>query len=178
MRFSYSGCTRIETRAFLHFANAKIEILYTLEMYAPNNLQQDDLNTTSLVFDVSFGSFNMMITNDMTERANRILRNNYGDTLQSEVGQVAHHGYHGGSYNFYALVHPIYGLFTTGLTHYQECKNDDRNNYFITTNGRLEKVYVAGDDVFLFGIEKDVGFVSLKRYNNISDFMSGTEIPA
>ena len=161
-----------------HFSNAKIEILYTLEMYAPNNLQQDDLNTTSLVFDVSFGSFNMMITNDMTERANRILRNNYGDTLQSEVGQVAHHGYHGGSYNFYALVHPIYGLFTTGLTHYQACKNDDRNNYFITTNGRLEKVYVAGDDVFLFGIEKDVGFVSLQRYNNISDFMQGIEIPA
>lgn len=158
-----------------HFANARIDILYTLEMYAPANIGKKDLNTTCLVFDVSFGDFNMMITNDMTEKSNKIMRNNYGKTLVSEVGQVAHHGYAGGTFGFYQLVDPIYGLFTTGLVHYEECKSADRNRYFLGGTGRLEEVYIAGDDVFLFKVEKDVGFSDMKQYNNVTDFKNGVE---
>ena len=115
----------------------------------------------------------MMITNDMTEKANTIIRDNYGTTLDAEVGQVAHHGYAGGSTEFYSLVNPIYGLFTTGGVHYEACKYDSRNSYFATNSQRLSEVFVAKDDVYLFGIEKDKGFTSCYQYENIDDFANG-----
>jgi hypothetical protein len=160
-----------------HFANAKFEIIYTFDMYTPQILTNNDLNTSSLVIEASFGSFNMMMTGDMSERSNTVICKSYGSALQADVVTVAHHGYAGGTTSFYALVNPTYVFWPTGERHYNECKSEGgRNEYFFRTNTNIEEVFVALDLVQIFCIENDVGFVTFKEHETIKGFIDGIVI--
>ena len=160
-----------------HFANAKFEIIYTFDMYTPQILTNNDLNTSSLVIEASFGSFNMMMTGDMSERSNTIITKSYGSALQADVVTVAHHGYAGGTTSFYALVDPTYVFWPTGTSHYNECKTEGgRNEYFFRTNTNIKEVFVALNLVQIFQIENDVGFVTFKEHETVKGFMDGIVI--
>ncbi len=161
-----------------HFGNAEIEILYTLEMYAPEDLTY--YNTCSLVVDVKFGDFNMMMLGDCSEEANRNICNNYGDSLEAEVVQVAHHGYIGGTNALYKLVDPIYVFWPAGNKHYITCANNvangndvGRNAYFFMDNTRIRKLYVGRAAVVLLNVEEDTGFSSAMIYENVTAFVNG-----
>ena len=163
-----------------HFANVEIEILYTLEMYAPMDLTY--YNTCSLVIDVKFGDFNMIMLGDCSTEANENICKNYGDSIEAEVVQVAHHGYAGGSNALYTLVDPIYVFWPAGASWYSTCVNkvssgDDtgRNAYFFLKNTRIRKLYVGKAAVVLLELEEDTGFMSAAIYENVDAFRSGEE---
>ena len=160
-----------------HFANANFEILYTFDMFAPQVLTTNDLNTSSLVIEANFGSFNMLMTGDMSERSNTIICKSYGSALQADVVTVAHHGYAGGTTSFYALVDPTYVFWPTGTRHYNECKSEGgRNEYFFRTNTNIKEVFVALNLVQIFQIENDVGFVTFKEHETVKGFIDGIVI--
>ena len=158
------------------FANAEIDMLYTLEMYAPKDLTY--FNISSLVFNISFGSFDMMMLGDCAEESNQVIRMNYGESLEAEVVQVAHHGYKGGSTSLYRLINPIYVFWPVSDAEHSSMKSSaksttDRNAYFYLTNTRITNIYVAGDSVYLLAIEEDVGFTSVTHYDDIDAFGLG-----
>ena len=160
------------------FANARIDMLYTLEMYAPKDLTY--FNISSLVFNVSFGSFDMMMLGDCAEESNQVIRMNYGESLESEMVQVAHHGYKGGSTSLYRLINPIDVFWPVSDAEHSSMKSSatskssDRNAYFYLNNTRIKRIYVAGDSVYLLTIEADVGFTSVTHYDDIDAFGLGT----
>ena len=164
-----------------HFANAKIDILYTMEMYSPAEFTY--YNTSTVVFDVQFGEFNMMMLGDTSEYSNPYIRNNYGDSLESEVVQVAHHGYDGGSWELYERINPIYVLWPVGDNNYYSMQNNgkedpsNRNAYFFSANTRIKQIFQAGAAVSILYIEKDVGFTSYTRYQNIENYVNDIKMP-
>lgn len=161
-----------------HFANLEIEILYTLEMYAPEDLTY--YNTCSLVVDMKFGSFNMVMLGDCSEDAGEILCKNYGEGLEAEVVQVAHHGYVGGSTALYTNIDPIYVFWPAGSSQYKKCENKVRNNtdpgrnqYFFMEGTRIQGIYVARATVILLTMQEDVGFLDRSIYDTFTDFLNG-----
>ena len=158
------------------FANAEIDMLYTLEMYAPKDLTY--FNISSLVFSISFGSFDMMMLGDCAEESNQVIRMNYGDSLEAEMVQVAHHGYKGGSTALYRLINPIYVFWPVSDAKHNSMKSNaqdssDRNAYFYMNNTRIKNIYVAGDSVYVLTIEEDVGFTSVTHYDTVDAFGLG-----
>ena len=89
-----------------YFGNAVIEILWTFDDMAPFNVFSDITNCTDIGFTVTIEGQKIMITGDSTEDEFRMAANKYGDTLKSDMVQLAHHGSGngGGSHDFYKLV--------------------------------------------------------------------------
>ena len=94
---SYPGAKFINAHAgqVYHLRDAKVEILYTLESFAPGVL--DQYNTCSLIFKVELGGQSFLMLGDATQDACQIAYNMYGDYLKSDFLQVAHHGFGVGS---------------------------------------------------------------------------------
>lgn len=165
-----------------HFANAKIDILYTMEMYSPAEFTY--YNTSTVVFDVQFGEFNMMMLGDTSEYSNPYIRNNYGASLESEVVQVAHHGYDGGSWDLYERINPLYVLWPVGNNNYYSMQTNgkedpsNRNAYFFSSGTRIKQIFQAGSTVAILYIEKDTGFTSYERYESIEKYVEGVKMPA
>lgn len=68
----------------------------------------DNFNATSLIFRVTAEGQTFMFLGDADETSNGILVERFGDLLRSDVVQVAHHGYWGGTKEVYdAIAAPI-----------------------------------------------------------------------
>lgn len=161
-----------------HFANAEVEILYTLEMYAPEDLTY--YNTCSLITDVKFGDFNMMMLGDCSEDTSANLCANYGEAIEAEVVQVAHHGYIGGTNMLYENIDPIYVFWPAGATWYATCESNVsegsdtyRNTYFFRKNTRVEWVCAAKSSVVLLTVIKNTGFDDGCIYQNVDALLAG-----
>lgn len=86
-----------------HFAGLDLEILFTFEDYKmPHPLQ--NFNDTSLVFRVRAAGQTWMFLGDVAESGSPILAARYKELLKSDVVQVAHHGYPGGTDELYDLI--------------------------------------------------------------------------
>lgn len=86
-----------------HFAGLDLEILFTFEDYKmPHPLQ--NFNDTSLVFRIRAAGQTWMFLGDVAESGSPILVARYGELLKSDIVQVAHHGYAGGTDELYDLI--------------------------------------------------------------------------
>ena len=74
-----------------HLRDAEIEILYTLESYAPGVLSY--FNTSSLIFTIEIAGQKFNILGDASNYACDIAQKMYGDYLKADFVQTAHHGY-------------------------------------------------------------------------------------
>lgn len=90
-----------------HLRDAEIEVLYTIESYAPGALTY--FNTSSIVFTVKIAGQQFLILGDASNDALTITSSMYGDYLKSDFVQTAHHGYTTGS-SAYAGVTQTYTL--------------------------------------------------------------------
>ncbi len=98
-----------------YIRNAEVNILYSIDDFAPNKVSTFS-NNESLVFDVIIdGTQRLMITGDMFIPASRALVNMYGEDLRSDVIQIAHHGNFGATPEFNALVWPDSQDYTSDL---------------------------------------------------------------
>lgn len=82
-----------------HLRDAEIEILYTLESFAPKTLTY--FNTSSVVFTLNIAGQQFLILGDASNDALTIVSSMYGDYLKSDFIRTAHHGLH----------HRLLGLF-------------------------------------------------------------------
>lgn len=92
---------------------------YYIEVLAPgDSLSKKDLknmNNTSLVLMLHYGSFKMLLTGDAEAPVEDVLQQKYGTALQADVLKVGHHGSKTSSYwPFISKVKPKYALISCG----------------------------------------------------------------
>ena len=92
---------------------------YYIEVLAPGDfLGKKDLknmNNTSLVLMLHYGSFKMLLTGDAEAPVEDALQQKYGTALQADVLKVGHHGSKTSSYwPFISKVKPKYALISCG----------------------------------------------------------------
>lgn len=92
---------------------------YYIEVLAPGDfLSKKDLknmNNTSLVLMMHYGSFKMLLTGDAEAPVEDALQQKYGTELQADVLKVGHHGSKTSSYwPFVSKVKPKYALISCG----------------------------------------------------------------
>ena len=92
---------------------------YYIEVLAPGDfLSKKDLknmNNTSLVLMLHYGSFKMLLTGDAEAPVEDALQQKYGTELQADVLKVGHHGSKTSSYwLFISKVKPKYALISCG----------------------------------------------------------------
>lgn len=99
----YKGAEFIKTHVGHTFfiRDAKIEMLYTAESYAPAIL--DHYNTSSLIFTVEIAGQKFNILADATHYACDIAHKMYGDYLKADFVQTAHHGMATGPDTYYGV---------------------------------------------------------------------------
>lgn len=122
---------------------AQIEVLYTLDLYDADTL--DEFNTASVVTRITIGGQSFMMTGDMSENSNATLTDMYGSKLKSDFVQVSHHGYAGGTVKFYNLVKADYVLWPASKVGYDEMKNKERNSIFKSLSDK--RLIVALDNI-------------------------------
>lgn len=124
-----------------HFGGATMEILYTFEDFEPGNLPYH--NTTSLVFRISMGGQTVMVLGDAYTLSNNIMSQMYGDYLKSDIVQVTHHGYQGGTVQVYNLINAPTAIWPGGQRNFGKLSERTENAHVIKISRDL---YIAGDD--------------------------------
>ena len=92
-----------------YFADAKIEILHTLEDFYPQDLlmqSQDPVNGASVVFSLEIGGQKTMFLADSAVDCSKDLVKLWGSYLKSDIMQASHHGLNGGSVPLYEAIDP------------------------------------------------------------------------
>lgn len=93
--------------------NYYIEVLAPGDFLSKKNLK--NMNNTSLVLMLHYGSFKMLLTGDAEAPVEDALQQKYGTALQADVLKVGHHGSKTSSYwPFISKVKPKYALISCG----------------------------------------------------------------
>ncbi len=130
------------------FADAKLEILYTLESYAPQ--VANNYNTISNVIKMTFGGKTTFLNpGDATGNALDLCADMYGDYLKSDILMATHHGYttqstgDAGVKKAYRYVDPTLVLWAHGTNNNAATLEKDWNAVLFTLPNYKEG-YVAG----------------------------------
>lgn len=117
----YGGCEIIKARTGqqYHFVGVDIDMLFTYEDHMmPRPLTE--FNATSLVFRLTTQGETFMFLGDASVSASDILVAKYGTELQSDIVQVAHHGFGGGTKE-------VYDAVKAPIVMWPICYDDPRN---------------------------------------------------
>ena len=135
----YPGVTKIKTHTGqkFYYANAEIDMILAQDLIYPNYVQF--YNDTSLTFMVKMAGQNILITGDLSPNAAPILTKVYGDALQCDILQIAHHGSMGPDIAFYEKTNPTQlALLPMGKGQLQRLTTE-KENVFIA---KLVKIVV------------------------------------
>lgn len=153
-----------------YLADLKMEILYTIESFAPNTCNA--LNTSSTVMRMEFdGKTDYLSTGDATGYGMEICSDMYGDYIQSDIVQVCHHGYStwgddAGMIEAYKTINAPTVLWPQGLHAYPNYQNKAYNKVVFEVPNYKE-VYVSGalGDQIIVPLPYTVGTAIEKRVN-------------
>ena len=119
-----------------------MEILYTYDDFLPGELPYH--NTSSLVFRISMGGQTVMVLGDAYTLSNNIMSKMYGNYLKSDIVQVTHHGYQGGTVQVYNLINAPTAIWPGGKQNFPNLSERTENAHVVQMSRDL---YVAGSDV-------------------------------
>lgn len=107
------GAERIYARAGQEFAlGASTTLRVLFPRSDPSALEAND---SSIVVQVSYGDFDVLLTGDASSRIEEYLVTTYGDSLKSEVLKFGHHGSKTSTSDFFlGAVAPEYGVVSAG----------------------------------------------------------------
>ncbi|MBQ3126501.1 MAG: hypothetical protein IJC15_05465, partial [Clostridia bacterium] len=134
---------KAHTGQLYHFGGATMEILYTFDDSEPDPLTYH--NTTSLVVRIAMGGQTVMVLGDAYTVTNDIICRMWGDYLKSDIVQVAHHGYVGGTVEVYTLIDADTALWPLGSRTVEKNGARTENAFLLKTT---RDVYIAADDVY------------------------------
>ena len=148
---AYKGANIIKAHAgqVLKVGGAEIEILCTSGELEPYTLQ--DHNTTSVVFRVTAQDNSVMVLGDASYITCSFLVKHYGDYLKSDMVQLSHHGYAGGTVALYDKVLADVVLWPGGVGGFdgglepEDLRYRESNAHAIFL---ADEVYVAGEAVY------------------------------
>ncbi len=155
-----------------YFADLRIDILYTMESFGPKVCNA--LNTTSTVMRMEFGGKDgtvYMSTGDATGYGMEIATQMFGDYMQSDIVQVAHHGYttwgnDNGMMKAYRAINAATVMWPQGTKAFPTYKEKSYNKVVFEVPNYKE-LYVAGveGDMITLPIPYTVGNAVVKRVN-------------
>ncbi|MBQ4141099.1 MAG: hypothetical protein IJD70_07155 [Clostridia bacterium] len=144
VKFKTAQLVKLHTGMLLKMPGADIEVLLTQEDLGVNNLYSTKRNDQSVITRILANTDKVILPGDAQIVAGDYVVARYGDYLQSNYVQVAHHG----SINnptcldFYKFVKPTYVLFPGAQKRYNENKSTPENKYLINLVGQ-KNVFVA-----------------------------------
>jgi beta-lactamase superfamily II metal-dependent hydrolase len=109
----YTGAKIIKphTGQVLKFCNVEFEVMYTHEIFPANTMKW--LNDASLVLRMNVNGQKVLFTGDCEAESSGLMVQMYGKELKSDILQINHHGYSGGTVELYNCVKPKYTMWTT-----------------------------------------------------------------
>ncbi len=99
-----------------YIRDAEIEMLFAMDIFNMNYVSF--MNNSSLVFSVTLGDTRIMVTGDNGPLAAPIIEACYGNYVDCDIVQVAHHGSAGSSASLNALYQPEVVLWPTLLVQF------------------------------------------------------------
>ena len=113
------------------YGEAEFQVLVPLE-------DLESTNENSLVYKLCYKEFSMLFCGDIEEKAERLLLDIYGDTLQADVLKVPHHGSASATSDaLLEAVQPQYAVISSG---------EDRN--LLPRNETLKRLADHGVEIF------------------------------
>lgn len=136
-------------------ADLRMDILYTIESYAPKICNA--LNTSSLTIKMTFNSGDtFLMTGDTTGNGMEIAAKTFGDYMQCDILQVAHHGgttwgNDSGMIYAYGIVAPETLLWPRGLVNFESSKAKNYNTVLFSPdeggkNENYKELFVSGSE--------------------------------
>lgn len=135
-------------------AKEKFEILYTA-----SDWEEDfyNINDSSLVMKIYLGNYTFMSTADVMMASSDIILKNYtAEQLKCDILQVPHHGYSGGSTEFFKAVDPKILLWPIPEYRYIEISELQHNRFFKYMDNNIEHIFVAGIEQNVFDMTKPI----------------------
>ncbi len=97
---------------------AEIEIIYTQEDFYPNEFPYG--NHTSAAFSITLGGKKIMFLGDCEKELCQFIEAVYGNSLKSDILQVSHHGFNGGTLAIYKAIDPDICLWSVEKKRFEE----------------------------------------------------------
>lgn len=110
-RFGQVKCYRPHTGQVLYFGEVPLEILYTYEHYLPGNIP--NANDSSIASRLTLNGQTLLFMGDCERTTSDLICDLYENALRSDVVQVNHHGYSGGTTELYQKIAPAFALWPT-----------------------------------------------------------------
>lgn len=141
--FADATVIKAHTGQVFYIGGMEIEMLFTYEDLEPSPLEY--MNTTSLVFRVTCQDNTVMVLGDVSNRSCTYLVRSYRDYLKSDIVQISHHGYTGGTIPLYEAIDADVALWPTGVMSvdgsYERLMDRDYNARAVEL---AKEVYIAG----------------------------------
>ena len=133
--------TYARTGQQFHIGNAVIDVLFTPEDAYPTTIKS--FNDSSVVFRITCEGQTIMMLGDTETVGSSVLCRRYGGNLKSDIMQMAHHGYNGGSDALFRAVNPEVVLWPCPDHWYHETLTWECNQ-FIATSQNVKEIINAG----------------------------------
>ena len=141
--FSKIPVIKAHTGQLFRIGGMEIEMLFTYEDLEPSPLEYQ--NTSSLVFRVTCQDNTVLVLGDASNRSCSYLVRSYGDYLKSDIVQISHHGYTGGTIPLYNAISAEVALWPCGVASidgsYESLLTRDYNAKAVEL---AKEVYIAG----------------------------------
>ncbi len=174
---AYADTKRIKAHAGqeLYIRNAKITVLFGLELMEPHELTY--YNDCSVILKIEAEGKSFLILGDCGDKENAALRKIYTTaTLKSDIMQVAHHGINGCGTEVYSLVDPEYALWPAGEYEMKQengtAWNIDKRpiNKWLFNEMDQNKVFLAEDNIVVLTL-KSSG-ITAQKYNDYNAYLA------
>ncbi len=152
-KYSESDIIKAHSGQVFCFADMEIEMLYTPDDHYPERFKRH--NVTSLVFRVTIGGKSFMVLGDAYTTTSDLLVARYGDALKSDIVQVSHHGYAGGTVELYSAIDPDIAFWPGGDNAFPTLSEKKYNKYLIDTVGFKAFYRAGGSRVYTFTLPND-----------------------
>ena len=129
------------TGQIMYFGSTKAEILHTYEDDYPTHVIAG--NQISVLVRFTFAGQTVLFTSDMHQNSAPYVVAMFGDYLRSDILQIPHHGYNGGTADFYNKVQASVIMYTNDLAGFTA--NRGKNNSDVAI--RLAKQVLVPTDM-------------------------------
>ena len=126
----------------LNFDGAVFKVIFASENCTIRPL---NVNETSLTMQMTLGNYSVMFLGDIQPVGSKIITDTYpASELKSDILQVGHHGYMGGSDAFYRLIDPEIALWPMPEARYYDMLADPWNAFFTDPKNHLRHIFCGG----------------------------------
>ena len=126
---------------------ANIEILYSLELFTPADINEN-YNCTSLMFSFELAGYKTIFLGDCTIDTSGIMCKMYGKTLDADFVQVGHHGATGAVAELYVNISPAYVLWPISEYKYNAGYKMAAQNAYFRVTPTVKQICIAGDNIW------------------------------